>query len=41
MEPELCEGWDWITLDDLLEDKRPLFYSLKDLVVGNKVTPFT
>ncbi|XP_003744299.1 nucleotide triphosphate diphosphatase NUDT15 isoform X2 [Galendromus occidentalis] len=41
MEPDYCDGWDWVTMEELKEDKRPLFYALRDLVFENKSSPFT
>jgi hypothetical protein len=36
MEPDKCEGWEWVTAKDILDDNggyRPLFVPLKHMFV--------
>ncbi|KAF8978334.1 Nudix hydrolase 15, mitochondrial [Entomortierella lignicola] len=42
MEPEKCENWVWVTLEELLDDNgpyRPLFAPLENLIKESDLSP--
>ncbi|KAF9203381.1 Nudix hydrolase 15, mitochondrial [Haplosporangium sp. Z 27] len=42
MEPEKCENWVWVTLEELLDDNgpyRPLFSPLENLIKESDLSP--